>query len=56
VGGPIALVKDGDTVTVDANKRIMDVEISAEEMAARKAAFVAPPLKATSGTLYKYIK
>ncbi|KAG1670542.1 hypothetical protein FOA52_015407 [Chlamydomonas sp. UWO 241] len=56
VGGPIALVKDGDIVTVDANKRIMDVEISAAEMAARKAAWVAPALKATSGTLYKYIK
>jgi len=55
-GGPIALVRDGDTVTIDAGLRTMDVDISAEEMAARRAAWVAPPLKASRGTLYKYIK
>ncbi len=56
VGGPIALVKDGDDITIDAKTRVMDVHISDEEMAARRAAWKAPPLKATSGTLYKYIK
>lgn len=56
VGGPIALAKDGDMITIDATKRVMDLEISPEEMASRKAAWKAPPLKATSGTLYKYIK
>jgi len=55
-GGPIALVRDGDPITIDATTRVMDVAISAEEMAARRAAWVAPPLKATRGTLYKYIK
>ena len=43
-------------ITIDASKRIMDIEISAEEFKARRAAWTAPPLKATSGTLYKYIK
>ncbi|MEW5303159.1 MAG: hypothetical protein WDW36_005878 [Sanguina aurantia] len=56
VGGPIALIKDGDSITVDAINRVMDMHVSEEEMAARKAAWVAPPLKATFGTLYKYIK
>jgi dihydroxy-acid dehydratase len=57
VGGPIALVKDGDRIKVDAVNRVMDVlDVSDAEWAARKAAFVAPPLKATRGTLFKYIK
>ncbi len=55
-GGPIALVRDGDVVTIDATTRLMAVAISAEEMADRRAAWVAPPLKATRGTLYKYIQ
>ncbi len=49
-------LQDGDMITIDASKRIMDLEISDEEFAARRAAWTAPPLKATSGTLYKYIK
>lgn len=56
VGGPIALIKEGDLITVDAEKHVMNIEVSASELAARKAAWKAPPLKATSGTLYKYIK
>jgi len=55
-GGPIALVRDGDRVTIDAVARTMDVDVTAEEMAARRAEWVAPPLKATRGTLHKYIK
>ncbi|KAJ7935683.1 dihydroxy-acid dehydratase [Mycena leptocephala] len=43
-GGPIALVKDGDVISVDA------------ELAARRTAWVAPPLKVSQGTLYKYTK
>jgi dihydroxy-acid dehydratase len=56
VGGPIALVQDGDTITVDADTNRLDVDVSAEEMGSRKALWKAPPLKATRGTLYKYIK
>jgi dihydroxy-acid dehydratase len=55
-GGPIALVKDGDMITIDAESNRIDVALSAEELARRKAAWKAPPLKATRGTLYKYIK
>jgi len=55
-GGPIALVRDGDLVTIDAKTRLMDVAVTAEEMADRRAAWVAPPLKATRGTLYKYVQ
>ncbi len=56
VGGPIALVQNGDIVTLDANRNLLAVAVSEEEMAKRLSAWVAPPLKATRGTLYKYIK
>ena len=55
-GGPIALVKDGDKITIDAEQNRIDVDITDAEFAKRKAAFKAPPLKFTRGTLYKYIK
>jgi dihydroxy-acid dehydratase len=55
-GGPIALVKNGDIITLDAEKKEINVDVSPEEMAKRKAAWVMPPYKATRGTLYKYIK
>lgn len=56
-GGPIALVRDGDTIRIDADTRTMDIlNISDDEWKSRRAAWQAPPLKATSGTLYKYIK
>ncbi len=56
VGGPIALVRDGDLVTINAETNALDVMVSDAEMQSRKAAWNAPPLKATRGTLYKYIK
>ncbi|KAF6256743.1 acetohydroxyacid dehydratase, partial [Scenedesmus sp. NREL 46B-D3] len=57
VGGPIALAQDGDVIAIDADKRVMDiVGVSDADMADRRARWTAPPLKATSGTLYKYIK
>ena len=55
-GGPIALVKDGDTIVIDANKNSIDVDITDEEMAKRKSEWTMPAYKATRGTLYKYIK
>ena len=55
-GGPIALIQNGDTVTVDAEKKRIDVQVSDEELTQRRASWSAPPLKATRGTLYKYIK
>ncbi|MBI1247413.1 dihydroxy-acid dehydratase [bacterium] len=56
VGGPIALAQDGDIITIDADKRVIDLEVPEEELAKRKAAWTAPPYKVTRGTLYKYIK
>jgi dihydroxy-acid dehydratase len=56
VGGPLALVRDGDHVTIDAEGNRLDVSVSESEMAQRRSTWVAPPLKATRGTLYKYIK
>jgi dihydroxy-acid dehydratase len=56
LGGPIALVQDGDHVTIDAETNRLDVDVSDEEMEKRRAAWKAPALKATRGTLYKYIK
>ena len=50
------LVREGDTITIDIGKRTMDVEVSDEEMARRRAEWSPPPLRATRGTLHKYIK
>ena len=55
-GGPIALVQNGDKITIDAEKNTIDLHVSDEELSSRRAAWVAPPLKARRGTLYKYIK
>ncbi|MBI1211684.1 MAG: dihydroxy-acid dehydratase [Alphaproteobacteria bacterium] len=54
VGGPIGLLKDGDIVTIDAEKGTMDVEVSAEELAKRKAAWTPPKTIYSSGVLYRY--
>lgn len=55
-GGPIALVENGDKITINSENKIIDVDISETEMAARRNAWQAPPFKANRGTLYKYIK
>jgi dihydroxy-acid dehydratase len=50
-------MQDGDVIAIDADKRTMDIEgVSEADLAARRARWTAPPLKAASGTLYKYIK
>ena len=55
-GGPIALVRDGDRVTIDATTRTLALEVPAGELAARRAAWDAPPLRATQGVLRKYVR
>jgi dihydroxy-acid dehydratase len=55
-GGPIGLLKDGDVITIDAETKTMSVDVSDADMETRRKSFVAHPLKATRGTLYKYIK
>jgi dihydroxy-acid dehydratase len=55
-GGPIALVRDGDRITIDAVAHTVSVDVAEETLARRRAEWVPPPYKATRGTLYKYIK
>jgi len=55
-GGPIALVRDGDIITIDASKNILDAEIPEAEWEARRAAWTMPAYKAERGTLAKYIR
>jgi dihydroxy-acid dehydratase len=56
VGGPIALVSNGDKITIDAVNNTISVDLSAEELTARGNLWTAPPYKVSRGTLYKYIK
>lgn len=55
-GGPIALVRDGETITIDASTNVLDVDVPEAEMKARRKAWKMPPYKATRGTLAKYIR
>ncbi len=55
-GGPIALVENGDTITIDATTKSITLEISEEELASRKNSWNVPPLKVSRGVLYKYAK
>ena len=55
-GGPIALVKPGDEISIDAVSRTITLRVPEAELAARRDAWTEPPLKATRGTLAKYIR
>ena len=55
-GGPIALVRDGDVITIDAQKNELSFNVQDEELAARRKAWTMPPYKAERGTLAKYIR
>ena len=55
-GGLIGLVKDDDIIEIDAEKNTLNLKVSEDEIAKRKAAWQKPPLKATKGVLYKYAK
>lgn len=54
VGGPLALVKEGDTITIDAENKKLNVDISDAEMEKRKQAFVPKPPRYNYGVLAKY--
>jgi len=56
VGGPIALVREGDAITIDASKRLLEVKIDGAEMERRRAAWSPPPPRYTHGVLAKYAK
>jgi dihydroxy-acid dehydratase len=55
-GGAIALVRDGDGITIDATTCTLSVDVDDAEMNRRRQALTMPPLKATSGVLAKYIR
>jgi dihydroxy-acid dehydratase len=55
-GGPLALVQNGDKITIDAEINQLNVDLSDGKLAARRSNWSMPPYKATRGTLYKYIK
>ena len=55
-GGPLALIRNGDVITIDADVLSLAVDLTDEELDTRSAEWVMPPYKATSGTLYKFIK
>jgi dihydroxy-acid dehydratase len=54
VGGPIGLLRDGDTIVIDADQGTLDVELSDAELAERRRAWQPPAAMYTSGTLWKY--
>ncbi len=56
LGGPLALVRDGDRITIDAERNEINLEVPEAELAARRAAWKAPAPKATRGVLAKYAK
>lgn len=55
-GGPIGLIQNGDIITIDVQKRRMDVHLTDAELDERRKKWTAPAYKATRGVLYKYIK
>ncbi len=55
-GGAIALIQNGDVITIDAVKNTINLKISDEELAKRRANWVQPPLKVTQGVLLKYAR
>jgi dihydroxy-acid dehydratase len=56
VGGTIALVKEGDSITIDAKKRLLQLNVSAKELAARRKKWQPPKPRYTQGLLAKYMK
>jgi dihydroxy-acid dehydratase len=55
-GGPIALLRDGDRVEIDARKNTISVALPDSELEKRRKGWTMPPYKSTRGTLYKYIR
>jgi dihydroxy-acid dehydratase len=56
VGGPIALVHEGDSITIDADRRLLQVNASDEELARRRAQWKPPAPRYTRGVMAKYIR
>ena len=56
VGGPLAVVQDGDRITIDADQRALELHVAEPELAARRKAWTAPAPRYTSGVLAKYAR
>lgn len=56
LGGAIGLLEDGDRITIDADQRILNVDLTDEELEARRGKWHAPELKYKNGILFKYAK
>jgi dihydroxy-acid dehydratase len=56
VGGPIALLENGDEITIDAEKNILEAKLTSEEISKRKENWKQPPINANRGILRKYAK
>jgi dihydroxy-acid dehydratase len=54
VGGPLALVENGDSITIDADKRLIQLNVPEKELAARRRKWKQPPPRYTKGVLAKY--
>ncbi|MEE8584421.1 MAG: dihydroxy-acid dehydratase [Acidobacteriota bacterium] len=55
-GGPLALIENGDRVSIDARRNRLDADVSEQEWERRRSRWVMPAYKADRGTLYKYIR
>jgi dihydroxy-acid dehydratase len=55
-GGPIALVKNGDSITIDAHKRLIELNVTAKELAARRKKWQQPKPRYTRGLMAKYMR
>jgi len=56
IGGPIAIIKNNDIITIDAQKNTIDLQLNENEIKDRLKQWKAPKLKVNKGTLYKYAK
>ena len=56
VGGTIALVEEGDSITIDAHRRLIQLNVDETEIAARRAKWSPPAPRYTRGVLAKYMK
>jgi dihydroxy-acid dehydratase len=55
-GGPLALIRDGDVIAIDADSKTLSVDVSDAELEQRRQAWTMPAYKAQRGTLFKYIR
>jgi dihydroxy-acid dehydratase len=56
VGGPLALVEEGDRITIDTERRLLAVDLEVEELARRRQAWTPPVPRYTAGVLHKYAR